>query len=161
MLIASFCLQGNIMSIFKLPLLNWFFVNAFAAYYLYSQDAFCWHFAGWMGILGILIILESLVWIGMSLYYFFQYKTSPNPTTQASHLITHGPYRFSRNPMYLAFTSMSLSFALFAQSPYFLVSGLVFWLITDLYTIPQEERFLAEHFKDEWDAYSKNTRRWL
>lgn len=149
------------MSIFKLPFVNWLALNGFAAYYLHIKEGFFWSFSGWMGIIGILIALEAFGWIGASLYYFFQQKTSPNPISPASSLITRGPYRLSRNPLYLAFTSMSLSFALFSHSPYFLASGLVFWLITDLYTIPQEEKFLSERFKEEWANYIQQTRRWL
>ena len=149
------------MRIFKLPFVNWLVLNGFAAYYLHLKEGLYWSFSGWMGIIGILVALEAFGWIGASLYYFLQQKTSPNPLAPASSLITRGPYRLSRNPLYLAFTSMSLSLALFSHSPYFLVSGLVFWLITDLYTIPEEEKFLSAHFKDEWQSYAQQTRRWL
>ncbi|MEG7501661.1 isoprenylcysteine carboxylmethyltransferase family protein, partial [Providencia stuartii] len=37
----------------------------------------------------------------------------------------------------------------------------VFWLVTDLYTIPQEEKFLSARFQEEWQRYSQQTRRWL
>lgn len=161
MLIMPFCLQGNVMNIFRLPLLNWFVVNGVAAYFLFIQDNLYWHFSGWMGIFGILVMLESVGWIVAGMYYFHRHKTSPNPTAKASYLITSGPYRFSRNPLYLAFTSMCLALSLFAHSPYFLISGLVFWLITDLYTIPYEEKFLSERFSQEWQHYSQQTRRWL
>ncbi|HGN1704779.1 TPA: isoprenylcysteine carboxylmethyltransferase family protein [Providencia rettgeri] len=149
------------MSMFKYPLLNWLIVNGIAAYYLFRQGTLDWQFSGWMGILGILVALESVSWVVISLYYFFKHRTSPNPMVKATYLVTDGPYRLSRNPMYLAFTSMSLALAFFTHSPYFLVAGLVFWLLTDLYTIPQEERFLAEAFSTEWEHYRKQTRRWL
>lgn len=149
------------MRILRLPFLNWFVLNGFAGYLLYMQNDLSCCFSGWMGILAILITLESIAWIAVSLFYFRQYKTSPNPIVQATFLITEGPFRLSRNPLYLAFTSMSLSFALFTHSPNFLISGLLFWLITDLYTIPQEEKFLAKHFETEWLKYSRQTRRWL
>lgn len=149
------------MHIFRLPLLNWLVLNGLTAYYLHLKEGLYWAFSGWMGILGILVVLEAIGWIGASLYYFVQQKTSPNPTHQATSLITHGPYRLSRNPLYLAFTSLCLSLALFTHSPYFLISGLIFWLITDLYTIPQEEKFLSEKFKQEWRKYVQQTRRWL
>ncbi|MBG5918031.1 methyltransferase family protein [Providencia stuartii] len=149
------------MSIFRLPFLNWLILNIIAFYALYAKNILAWSFSGWTGVLGILVALESFGWIAASLYYFYRFKTSPNPISPATALITEGPFRFSRNPLYLAFTSMCVSLALFTQSPYFLVSGLVFWLITDLYTIPQEEKCLAEHFKAEWQRYRQQTRRWL
>lgn len=149
------------MRILKYPLLNWLVANGVAVYFLFKHDALVWQFSGWMGILGILVTLESVSWVATSLFYFYKHKTSPNPSVQATHLVTNGPYRLSRNPMYLAFTSMSLALAFFSHSPYFLVSGLVFWLMTDLYTIPQEERFLSTAFSEEWERYRKQTRRWL
>lgn len=149
------------MNIFKLPLITWVVLNSIALYVLHVKNNFLWSFSGWTGILALLVALESFGWIVASLYYFHRYKTSPNPTIETTALITKGPFRLSRNPLYLAFTSMCLSLALFTHSPYFLVSGLVFWLITDLYTIPYEEQFLAEHFKEEWRHYSRQTRRWL
>lgn len=149
------------MSIFKFPLLNWLVANGVAVYFLSLQGALIGYFSGWMAILGVLVALESVSWIVASLYYFYKHKTSPNPITKATHLVTNGPYRLSRNPMYLAFTSMSLALVFFTHSLYFLVAGLVFWLITDLYTIPQEERILSASFPDEWKIYSKQTRRWL
>ncbi|MEX9611412.1 isoprenylcysteine carboxylmethyltransferase family protein [Providencia manganoxydans] len=149
------------MNIFRLPLLTWIVLNSIALYVLHVKNNFLWSFSGWMGILAILVALESFGWIAVSLYYFHCYNTSPNPTNKAKALITKGPFRLSRNPLYLAFTSMCISLALFTHSSYFLVSGLVFWLITDLYTIPLEERYLAEHFKEEWRQYSQQTRRWL
>ncbi|EKT62402.1 methyltransferase family protein [Providencia burhodogranariea] len=149
------------MNIFRLSFLNWLILNGIAVSLLYANGLFSWSFSGWVGILAILVALESFGWIATSLFYFIRHKTSPNPMNQATFLITQGPFRLSRNPLYLAFTSMSISVALFTHSPYFLVSGLIYWLITDLYTIPQEEKFLSEHFGDEWASYSQQTRRWL
>lgn len=110
------------MSIFRLPFLNWLFLNGIAVYLLHIKGLFSWNISGWVGILAILVVLESVGWIATSLFYFIRYKTSPNPMIQATCLITQGPFRLSRNPLYLAFTSMSVSFALFTHSPYFLVN---------------------------------------
>lgn len=80
------------MRIFRLPFLNWLIFNAIAFYYLDTKNSLSWNFSGWMGILAILVALESFGWIAASLYYFYRYKTSPNPIVQATALITEGPF---------------------------------------------------------------------
>ena len=149
------------MAVFRLPFLNWLIINAIAAAWLYAKDALVIQFSGWSGILAILIGLESLGWIGASLVYFRRHNTTPNPLGEATHLITGGPFRLSRNPVYLALTTACIGFALLTHSYCFLIGGLIFWLITDLFSIPQEEKFLAGKFKQEWTAYCQQTRRWL
>nr|WP_282553240.1 isoprenylcysteine carboxylmethyltransferase family protein [Providencia sneebia] len=149
------------MNILKFPFINWLVLNGIAAYFLYIKGALIFNYSSWLGIIAILVVLESFGWIGMSLVYFRRHKTSSNPMIQASTLITDGPFKFSRNPIYLALTSMSIGFALFTHSFYFLLAGFIFWLLTDLYTIPHEEKFLSGRFKEEWHRYSRQTRRWL
>ncbi|MDH0355542.1 isoprenylcysteine carboxylmethyltransferase family protein [Morganella sp. GD04133] len=47
------------------------------------------------------------------------------------------------------------------EATHLITGGLIFWLITDLFSIPQEEKCLAATFKQEWTAYCQQTRRWL
>ncbi|EMD5260811.1 isoprenylcysteine carboxylmethyltransferase family protein, partial [Providencia stuartii] len=72
------------MSIFRLPFLNWLILNTIAFYALYAKNILAWSFSGWTGVLGILVALESFGWIAASLYYFYRFKTSPNPISPAT-----------------------------------------------------------------------------
>ncbi|WP_413491703.1 methyltransferase family protein [Morganella psychrotolerans] len=149
------------MAIFRLPFLNWLILNGLAAGWLYLKGGLIFQFSGWTGILALLTGLESLGWIGAALVYFRRHNTTVNPLGEATSLITGGPFRLSRNPVYLALTTACIGFALLTHSFYFLVAGLIFWLITDLFSIPQEEQFLAGRFKKQWTQYCQQTRRWL
>lgn len=76
-------------------------------------------------------------------------------------IITSGPYRFSRNPMYLGWTLISLGIGLILNSGWvvmFLPGALIF---THLVTIPREERSLERHFSQSYLAYKARVRRWL
>lgn len=81
--------------------------------------------------------------------------------SEASFLITNGPFKFSRNPLYLAFCLFNLSFAIMTLSYYFLLSGFLFFVITHYYTIPKEEKYLKRVFKQQWVEYQNKTRPWL
>jgi len=76
-------------------------------------------------------------------------------------LITSGPYRFSRNPLYLGgnvFTFFGA--ALLLGSPTALIATAVHLPLMDLF-IRREERQLEHEFGEEWRSYRKRVRRWL
>lgn len=73
-------------------------------------------------------------------------------------LVTHGIYRFSRNPMYLGLLMVTTGLPLYASSLYgFLVSFLLIPLV--LNRIRMEEKLLAETFQDAYQHYKKTTKK--
>jgi len=87
--------------------------------------------------------------------------TSIRPSSPASTLVTHGPFRLSRNPMYLGLTLVYLGVTLLMNSVWTalflpLVIGTLY-----LTVIRHEERYLAATFGDEYDNYRGRVRRWL
>jgi protein-S-isoprenylcysteine O-methyltransferase Ste14 len=87
--------------------------------------------------------------------------TSIRPSSPASTLVTHGPFRLSRNPMYLGLTLVYLGVTLLMNSVWTalflpLVIGTLY-----LTVIRHEERYLAATFGDEYDDYRGRVRRWL
>ncbi len=86
------------MKILKFPLLNWLIANGVAVYFLFKQGALDWYFSGWLGVLGILVALESVSWVATSLFYFYKHKTSPNPSVRATHLITNDHIDYPATP---------------------------------------------------------------
>lgn len=73
-------------------------------------------------------------------------------------LITHGIYRFTRNPIYLGALIVFTGLPVYAASVYGLVAMLAQVPIF-LFRIKMEERLLAEHFGDEYEAYRNTTKR--
>lgn len=86
-----------------------------------------------------------------------------------ANLITTGPYRYSRNPVYIANTTIALGFAILATGEY----GLLFSFLSALFTvfyyilyynyfvIPAEEEFLEHKFKEKYLEYKKQVPKWL
>ena len=80
------------------------------------------------------------------------------PTTQ---VVSHGPYRFSRNPIYLAFSLLQLGLALWFGSFWVAATLAGAVAVMSLVVIPREERYLEARFPDEYLPYRGSVRRWL
>lgn len=83
------------------------------------------------------------------------------PTHDATRIVTHGPYRFTRNPMYLGLTLGYIGIALVMNVTWPLILlPLVLWALYAL-VIRKEERYLADTFGDEYQTYRARVRRWI
>ena len=80
------------------------------------------------------------------------------PTTT---LVRSGPYRFSRNPIYLAFTLLQFGLALVVDDLGLLLTLIPAHALMALVVIPREERYLEARFPGEYPAYRREVRRWL
>jgi protein-S-isoprenylcysteine O-methyltransferase Ste14 len=80
------------------------------------------------------------------------------PTTV---IVRGGPYRFSRNPIYLSFALVQLGIALWVGSAWLLATLVGSVALLSLVVIPREERYLAARFPSEYPAYAARVRRWL
>ncbi|MFV0474653.1 MAG: methyltransferase family protein [Pikeienuella sp.] len=76
-------------------------------------------------------------------------------------LVTDGPFRFSRNPMYLGFLLVLTGAAFFVNLWCALLAPLVFLLASAFWYIPFEERALRGRFGRSYDDYARRTRRWI
>lgn len=102
--------------------------------------------------------LALFVWSAVTLR---RHGTTILPDKAADVLVTDGPYRFRRNPIYLAHGLMLLGIAELTRNVWFAILALAYLgLVTWLSVLP-EERHLAARFGEAWDAYKSRTRRWL
>ncbi len=92
---------------------------------------------------------------------FLRKKTTPIPTKEPSALVAEGPYRFTRNPMYLGLLPLLASVTFFTGAPVYLLSPVGFYLIIDRLFIPYEEAKLERLFGEEFKLFKSRTRRWL
>lgn len=81
-----------------------------------------------------------------------------HPTTA---IVRHGPYRFSRNPIYLAFALFQLGIALSFESAWLLATLAAAIALVDRVVVRREEAYLVRKFGAEYGAYQSATRRWL
>jgi protein-S-isoprenylcysteine O-methyltransferase Ste14 len=88
-------------------------------------------------------------------------RTAISPNRPASNLVTLGPYRLSRNPMYLGLSLLYLGVTLLVNSLWILLLLPVVIAILHLTVIRREERYLAATFGITYDEYRRQVRRWL
>ena len=80
------------------------------------------------------------------------------PTTA---IVRTGPYRYSRNPIYLAFSLLQIGIAFWLNSPWLLVTLVPAVALMSLVVIPREEQYLETRFPSDYLPYKDSVRRWL
>jgi len=101
----------------------------------------------------------ALVWFSSST--FTRFRTSIEPFQPPTHLVTVGPYRLSRNPMYLGATLMLIGIAVSLGSiTPFLVPPL-YMVVIEQRIIRPEEVAMLNRFGKDYERYRASVRRWL
>jgi protein-S-isoprenylcysteine O-methyltransferase Ste14 len=92
---------------------------------------------------------------------FHRARTSPNPFRPSSALVTTGPYRFSRNPMYVGLTLLYAGVAIWVNAvwPLLFLPGIL--IVLHYGVVVREEAYLERTFGDEYRQYAQRVRRWL
>ncbi|MGH7427558.1 MAG: methyltransferase family protein [Candidatus Methylomirabilaceae bacterium] len=90
-----------------------------------------------------------------------QAGTNVNPTMPATALVATGPFRFSRNPLYVALTLMNVGLALLANALWVLVLLAPVLLVLHFGVVRREERYLEEKFGEVYRAYRWRVRRYF
>lgn len=90
-----------------------------------------------------------------------RHRTTVNPFGANAALCTDGPFRFSRNPIYLGDWFVLLGSALIMSSVWPVMFAPAIWLIIRHGVIRHEEAYLESRFGDTYRAYRNQVRRWL
>ncbi|QDV09702.1 hypothetical protein Poly30_52610 [Planctomycetes bacterium Poly30] len=94
-------------------------------------------------------------------FRFYRRRTTVLPNRRAKALVTDGPYRVSRNPIYVAHVTIPIALMLAFTNPWMgLQAPVLLGLLTKL-AIEPEEAFLRQMFGEAYDRYCDATRRWL
>jgi protein-S-isoprenylcysteine O-methyltransferase Ste14 len=112
-------------------------------------------------LLGLVVLA---IGVGTAVAGFSTFKRSGTPVRPGAEplqLVTTGPYRLTRNPMYLGLLFFLVSGFFFSQSLYFLAPPVVFFLVINIWQIPFEEKLLVDRFGEPYRAYCGRVRRWL
>jgi protein-S-isoprenylcysteine O-methyltransferase Ste14 len=104
---------------------------------------------------GIVILLEAF------LRFALQGIGTPAPIFPTKHLVVTGPYRFVRNPMYVAVVSLILGQALIFGDIRIFVYGLCAWFVAHLFVMTYEEPTLRRSFADDYAVFSAHVPRWI
>ena len=113
--------------------------------------------------LGIFLLLSGFFILVSAVRLFRKDETTVNPLSpeQATKLVTDGIFKYSRNPMYLGMAFVLGSIAVFFN----LIGGIIlvalFCAYITKFQILPEERAMRDLFSDDFDKYTKVTRRWI
>ncbi len=116
---------------------------------------------GWRVLLGWALVVLFVGWNGWSLWLFQRHETGLLPGQATHAMIEEGPYRLSRNPLYVGLLALYVAAALLAPTIWGLVLFPAAVLLVRWGAIRPEERFLHERFGAQYDDYTRRVRRWL
>jgi protein-S-isoprenylcysteine O-methyltransferase Ste14 len=111
--------------------------------------------------LGWVIVAVALILPLWSFLTFHRANTAVNPYRPTTSIVTTGPFRFSRNPMYGALLVIQAAFSLNMHNLWQLIMVLPMWAILRYGVIAPEERYLEEKFGEEYRQYKARVRRWV
>ena len=111
--------------------------------------------------LGPLIVLCAVALFLRSLREFRAAGTSVRGSERSTTIVRTGPYRFSRNPIYLSFSLLVLGLAVWSNDLWLLVTLVPAVGVISTVVIPREERCLERNFRDQYLSYKAAVRRWL
>lgn len=111
--------------------------------------------AGW------LLVAAFLVWNGWCLVLFARRRTGLLPGQGTTSLLRQGPYRFSRNPLYVGLLALYIGTGLVVSSWVVLVLAPVAWAGLWWGAVIPEERYLSGRLGDEYSEFCRDVPRWL
>jgi protein-S-isoprenylcysteine O-methyltransferase Ste14 len=111
--------------------------------------------------IGYALVLTGIGLAASAASQFMQAQTTLDPHGSVSHLVTQGPYRFSRNPIYLGFICLLIGFLFIFKSYWGMILSPVLMLSLNQWVIRFEERYLEAKFGDRYTSYKDRVRRWL
>jgi protein-S-isoprenylcysteine O-methyltransferase Ste14 len=110
---------------------------------------------------GVILVALGLALIGFAAASFLRAHTSPLPIKPTTAIVETGPYRFTRNPMYVGLAVLYLGLTLWVNSLWPLLLLPVALFAIQRFVIAREERYLEAKFGDQYRGYKARVRRWI
>lgn len=115
----------------------------------------------WRLVAALVLIAAFGALLTASFTSFWTRRTTVIPNRPATALVIAGPYRFTRNPMYVALALLTAGTGLWLNSWWVLVLLAPAIVAIDRVIIAREEAYLRRRFGADYDAYVRRVRRWL
>jgi len=111
--------------------------------------------------LGGSLVVVAIVLLSSSVKKFRAAGTPVPASKPTTAIVRAGPYRFTRNPIYLAFSLLHLGIALWVNSVWLIATLVAAVALIHYVVIPREEQYLEGRFGGEYLEYKASARRWL
>lgn len=112
-------------------------------------------------VVAALLVGAFALWNGWALWLMARHRTALLPGGSTRTILDQGPFRVSRNPLYLGLIALDVGLALLWPSFWALVFTPIGVFLLWWGAILPEERYLSAKFGAEYDAYRARVRRWL
>jgi protein-S-isoprenylcysteine O-methyltransferase Ste14 len=112
--------------------------------------------------LGVILVVGGVALAVSAALLFRREGTEINPTSASNRaLVTSGPFRFTRNPMYVSLVIVTLGVAIWVGAWPMFVAPVAVFVTTNWVHIPFEEAKMRRQFGLAFDAYTSQVRRWI
>ena len=115
----------------------------------------------WAKPIGGMLFISGLAIFILTRREFMLASTPISGNRATTAIISTGPFKFSRNPIYLAFSLIQSSIAFWFQNSWILFTLTFAVIVMSFFVIPREERYMTIKFGSEYKAYKSNVRRWV
>ena len=112
-------------------------------------------------LLGIALIVLALAIDLWAMRTLHEAQTTILPNRGSNHLVDHGPFGYSRNPIYVANMMLLVGMGCFSTNAWFLLMAPMDGILTHLLAIRREESHLLAKFGYRFESYCRKTRRWI
>ena len=106
----------------------------------------------------IILAIGVDVWAMRTLH---EARTTVLPNRGSRHLVVHGPFRFSRNPIYVANMALLAGMGCLSMNAWFLLLAPVDGGMTYFLAVRREENHLLAKFGYQFEGYCRKVRRWI
>lgn len=125
--------------------------------YLYPLEA-SFTFSRLLGAALIFAALATDIWAMKTLH---DSSTTVLPHRASSHLVTKGPFQYSRNPIYVANMLLLTGIGLVTANGWFLIAAPLDGVLTHFLAVRREENHLHALFGFKYEDYCRRVRRWI
>lgn len=112
-------------------------------------------------VVGLLLLLAATGIAAAALREMKQHGTTVEPGGEPTYLVTTGPFRFTRNPLYVSLLTIVVAIAVMMNTVWLLVAAVVLLLLLDRLVVRREEAVMNRRFPDAYAIYKSRVRRWL
>ena len=109
---------------------------------------------------GVAFLAVAVGFTFMASNEFTKRKEHPSHDKETRSVVDSGIFAYTRSPFYLGFMMVFPGASLLSNSMWYSFMGAFMFLYLHFLVIPEEEKFLDEHFQESWRKYKKRVRLW-
>lgn len=111
--------------------------------------------------LGAIVSAAALALAILGFRELKRHETTPRPDKASSAIVKTGPYRVTRNPLYVSLATLQLGIGLWTNNLWIVLMLIPVWLVMTTQIIAREEAYLERVFGEEYSSYKTSVRRWI